>query len=419
MNIKLAALFCLLFTTSFSLLAQTHVNKYFLSPFGTPSEDLEWSASATDISGNKYVIGNTITSPTKVEILVTKINSTDSIEWQTTFSPAGYSLTKNYGIAAAVDSSGNVYVAGTSYAAPTENFNYIILKFDTSGNVIWTTTYNGPSNGEDYPSSIILDNNNNLYVSGASKGITTKFDYLTLKINAINGSIVWENRTDKSNEDNVVVDLKISNSNKPVLLGLNSTGTGYNVSLQRLNDTDGSLNAENNSPSSFSSSDRPTSLIKDVNDNYYIIGSVLEGTTNRNFAIIKLDEDLNLLWEQSYDGGGNDETATSIKIDNNGDVLVSGTIQSSSGQKSILVQKYTANGNLLWNSIRYPGNEDKSVIAVRSTIGNNGDLYVMGREEEGNSSRILTFKLASDGNRVWDDTYSYTGIIPPENRTMT
>lgn len=81
-----------------------------------------------------------------------------------------------------LDSDGNIYVAGYIGSDSTFSYDYAILKYDPQGNQLWMETYNGSGNGTDIITKMILDNLNNVYVTGYSyTGADRDYDYLTIK----------------------------------------------------------------------------------------------------------------------------------------------------------------------------------------------------------------------------------------------
>ena len=79
----------------------------------------------------------------------------------------------------AVDGSGNVFVAGYSYAAGS-SYNYLVLAYSAAGPPLWTNLYNGPSNGDDRATAVAVDAGGNVFVTGYSAGPGGYSDYLTI-----------------------------------------------------------------------------------------------------------------------------------------------------------------------------------------------------------------------------------------------
>src|SRR5437667_5698198 len=81
--------------------------------------------------------------------------------------------------AIAVDTSGNVYVTGTTLGSGTGN-DYTTIKYDSAGQEAWVARYNGPANDDDQAYAIALDASGNVYVTGESIDLDTGYDYATV-----------------------------------------------------------------------------------------------------------------------------------------------------------------------------------------------------------------------------------------------
>jgi len=96
--------------------------------------------------------------------------------------------------------------------------DYATLKYDANGNLLWERRYNGPGNGHDYPTSLFVDNQGNVYVTGDSWGSGTYYDYATIKYiqEAPNISEGEENKSEKKMTKNKVYDIsgKLVKENK-------------------------------------------------------------------------------------------------------------------------------------------------------------------------------------------------------------
>ncbi len=88
-----------------------------------------------------------------------------------------------------VGSDGSTYVVGARVVGA--QVDTLLLKYDTTGNLVWVSSYAGTVGGDDAPAHMALDSNNNIYLTGVSyRGATTGFDIVTLKFDS-NGVQQW------------------------------------------------------------------------------------------------------------------------------------------------------------------------------------------------------------------------------------
>jgi len=78
-----------------------------------------------------------------------------------------------------LDSAGNIYVTGRSQGSGT-GYDYCTIKYNSEGNMVWRVRYNH-SDGDDEARAVVVDSAGNVYVTGRSKGNGTGFDYATVK----------------------------------------------------------------------------------------------------------------------------------------------------------------------------------------------------------------------------------------------
>ena len=179
---------------------------------------------ALDASGNIYLWGSTLSNLGEVnsafpvpgpDLFLVKFNSSGTKQWikqfgQTTLPATGIAAggddrcagnqmlkmgTDGYLIAAAQTSS--------SFAeANSGSWDPVVIKFDTSGNVIWmkqlgNITIGAGANNQDWVSGLSVDFSNNIYVSGQTKGNLGEvngggglYDAYVFKLDT-NGSLKW------------------------------------------------------------------------------------------------------------------------------------------------------------------------------------------------------------------------------------
>ncbi|HAX48320.1 MAG TPA: T9SS type A sorting domain-containing protein [Ignavibacteria bacterium] len=166
-----------------------------------PSGDLVWSASedgssnlnaqglaiAVGRTGNVYVTGFVTVSGANTDIALFKYNSDGQLQWAKTINGNGSTEDKAWGIV--VDESDNIFITGyvTESANNTDAFT---AKYHCSGTMMWSKTYNGTGNQSDKAWGIVVDTDGSVYVSGESTADAGNINYLTVKYTAA-GTQSW------------------------------------------------------------------------------------------------------------------------------------------------------------------------------------------------------------------------------------
>lgn len=122
---------------------------------------------AVDSSGNVYVCGSTNIVFGIYQLIIAKYNSSGTLQWQRLLDVGGVG---GYGVA--VDSSGNSYAVGYSVG------NFVIAKYNTSGTIQWQRTMGG--SGADNCYGAAVDLSGNIYVCGNTDN--NSYDFLFAKL---------------------------------------------------------------------------------------------------------------------------------------------------------------------------------------------------------------------------------------------
>src|SRR3989339_1496583 len=132
-----------------------------LNYLGSSNNGALGNGIAIDNSRNIYIVGAEKNSIGFYDILVQKYDTNGLIQWTTTYNnPSNHN---DNGRDISVDSSNNVYVIGDEVRSDIgELTNVWIRKYDTDGLVQWTTTYNNVDNGNDCGRGIAVNNLGNI-----------------------------------------------------------------------------------------------------------------------------------------------------------------------------------------------------------------------------------------------------------------
>ena len=306
-----------------------------------------------------------------------------------------------------IDGFGNVYVTGESFGAG-GYMDYATVKYNSEGVEQWVVRYNGPADNRDKATAIAIDNSGDIYVTGESIGSDGDYDIMTVKYSP-DGVELWAARYNgPGNSDDRATALAVGVSG-------NIYVTGYSYTDSTLLDyttikygPDGAELWVTHYNGSQDDNDRAIALAVDISGNVYVTGSSYAGITGRDdYATIKYGPDGAELWVAHYDGPGNGyDTAADIKVDNAGNVYVTGgSVGLGNFGPDYATIKYNTDGVEQWVG-RYHNQHD---LATSLTVDDMGNVYVAGRSTDPDpheSWDYATVKYNSDGEEQWVARYS-------------
>lgn len=384
--------------------AQTLVNEEWAT-YSALSDTIDIAQSTIDINGNVIITGNILVAGQQANIITTKLDQNGNIIWQQQFN--GISNGNDYGTAITADGNGNIYVVGSTFTDATNDQDFVSIKYDASGILMWTQQYNGTGSGFDEPSAITVDNANNLFVTGQSKGQSSLQDYATIKYNWY-GIEQWVKRYDFVNLDDLPSAIVADNLGGVMVTGSSKSSTtnaDYTTIKYDISGNQTAILRHSMHPSGL---DKATSMIKDYTGNIYITGGeYINGY--RDIKTIKLNSNLAVQWVQTYDGEGLDDLANSIDLDDNGYVYVSGYTTKANGGKEILLLKYQSSGTQVWVRKQSASDGSNNAEAKKIAVDYNGNVYLTGEINTGINKNSITIKYDTDGNKKWERIFNKTG----------
>ena len=407
--------FCLFLAFCLLLLplsvAQAQMIEEWVARYDGPVNSDDWaSALAVDGSGNVYVTGYSYGSETERDYATIKYDNNGNELWVAQYDGPGNS--DDYASALAVDDSGNVYVTGKSYNGT--DYDYATIKYDTDGNELWVTRYDGfvkgddiPLGGDDSASALAVDGSGNVYVTGESNS-GTDYDYATIKYDT-DGNELWVARYDGPvNSDDYASALAVGDSGNVYVTGKSYNGTDYDYATIKYDDNGNELwVARYDGP--VNGDDSASALAVDDSGNVYVTGDSEGSGTSFDYATIKYDDNGNELWVARYDGPVNgDDSASALAVDDSGNVYVTGDSEGSGTSFDYATIKYDDNGNELWVA-RYDGPVNGDERASALAVGGLGNVYVTGYSWSGTERDYATIKYAPDGNELWVARYDGPG----------
>lgn len=366
MKITLFCIACIITCVSHKLSAQSPDWQWAKSVGGINDEDSR--SVSTDAGGNVYITGRfmsssitfdttTLTNAGSGDIFIVKYDSSGNVLWAKSIGGAGY----EQGLGISSDINGNVYLTGsfgstsltidTTTLANSGGQDIIVVKYNSLGNVLWVRSSGGSS--WDVGNSISTDANGNIFITGY-----------------FGTSITFETTTLTSVGNNDIFVAKYDSSGNAVW-AKSAGGTSL--------DNGSCINA-------------------DINGNVFVSGyfassfitfgtTILTNSGSRDTYIVKYDSSGNIIWAKSAGGTGLDGSS-SISSDINGNVYVTGIFASPSisfetttltnasiDTLDIFIVKYDASGNVIWAK-SIGGNKDEESGGI--SVDTNENVYLVG-----------------------------------------
>ncbi len=208
------------------------------------------SSMAIDDSGYIYVTGRSYGDTTDADWATIKYDSAGTVKWIVRYNGSLNSLDVPNKIM--VDDFFNVYVTGSGSYNVGDDEDFTTIKYNSSGEEQWVSTYNGPHNGRDQVYSMAVDEIGNVYVTGRSWVMQLDYDFATVKYNS-SGVEQWVALYNGPGDgDDWAVSIATDVSGNAYVTGWSEGDTtGYDFATIKYSSTTGIKNISNNPPANY------------------------------------------------------------------------------------------------------------------------------------------------------------------------
>jgi len=320
--------------------------KQWTQQLGTSSDDYGFGVTV-DSSDNIYVTGYTEggldgnTNSGSLDIFLVKYNSSGTKQWTQQLGTSSY----DYGGGVTVDSSDNIYLAGSTAGGLDGNTNSggydnFLVKYNTSGTKQWTQQLGSTSNDLVY--EITVDSSDNIYVTGYTEG-------------------ELDGNTNSGGKDLFLFKYNSSGSNhRYQLLGTSSDEEGNDVTV-------------------------------DSSDNIYVTGYTeggLDGyisSGGKDLILVKYNSSLTKQWTKQL-GTSSHDVGEGVTVDSKNNIYVSGYTgggldgNTNSGSLDIFLVKYNSSGTKQWTQQLGSTSSD---VGFKVSVDSSDNIYVTGYTEGG------------------------------------
>jgi uncharacterized delta-60 repeat protein len=364
---------------------QASVTQKWVARYNGPGNGVdEGKYIAVDGSGNVYVAGTSKGITSGNDYTVVKYNSSGVQQWVQRFN--GIANGNDYVSGLVLDASGNVYITGASQGPghTGRNMDAVTIKYNPAGAQQWIHTFNGFNGWSDLPTSLEIDPSGNLYIGGTT--VYSYEDFMTLKYNS-SGQLLWANAYTGEflGFDYGSVSTFDAAGNVYTIGYAEGIGGNFNIEVVKYNSS-GVEQWYRQYAGSLHLDDWGVSVLADAAGNVFVGGSASEVQTGYDITAIKYNSSGDQQWLREYNGPhpGGDFTSSMI-FDATGNIILTGVTNRFGTQGSdYATVKYDAAGVQQWVSLYSgtPTGKDEAFDVASDAAGN---IYVTG-ESAGNGS---------------------------------
>jgi uncharacterized delta-60 repeat protein len=369
-----------------------------------------------DNSGTLVAVGYELREGNYRDFLTVKMDANGDTLWKRTYN--GFASLDDEAVAVAVDVLGNVFVTG--YADwDHQQDNILLLKYDSAGNLLWASNWNGSSFLDDMPTAIVTDPSGDVIITGYTEPdtVTGSQDYITLKFASSNGALQWQaqySRPGVTSGKDEAFGLAVDTSGDVYITGRSSNGTDDDIVTIKYNGLTG-IPAWTVIYNSGNGDDRGTALVLDNAGNVLVTGRNDNGN-NDDIRTIKYNASGVLQWSKFYNGPANqNDRGLAIAVDASNNVYVTGQSDvdnSAVTDYDIVTLKYNASGVAQWSRVE-AGNALQNDIPSAMVVDAAGNVIVTGKSDQDpntlvNDNSYITVLYNTAGVKQWSMLYAGT-----------
>jgi len=301
-------------------------------------------------------------------------------------------------------SDGGYIVAGSTTSFGAGKRDIFLIKTDAEGNIIWAKTYGGTE--DEFASSVQQTSDGGYIVAGWTNSFGTgSYDFLLIKTDA-NGNIIWA-KTYGGTDDDRAFSVQQTSDGGYIVAGSTWSfdAVVYDAFLIK---TDANGNIQWAKTYEVIALDNALSVQQTSDGGYIVAGyTVTISGVGADIFLIKTDEKGNIQWAKTYGGRSWDDASSVQQTSDGGYIVAGGTYSFGAGGRDIFLIKTDAKGNIIWAKT-YGGTNDDGAFSVQQT--SDGGYILAGETNSFGAGGVDIFLIKTDanGNIIWAKTYGRT-----------
>ena len=330
----------------------TALGRFFLIKYSNSGDSIwsyldnntyEGEPTAMHFDSENNIILAGYNGSTNSDFITMKIDPTGNQIWMSTFN------SENSGGANKIwdmclDENDNIYVTGISEVYLVSTLDVTTIKYNTNGDSLWVRRFNGPANYHDAGRKIKYHSSGYLYVGGSvsNSNAPNYSDFALLKYDT-SGTLIWDKLFNNTfNASDNLKDMAVDSLGAIYLVGTGSKSGDFTknylelVKYAHTGDTLWTSNLD------LPNADEVTQMVSDESSNLFITGMTLNNSNGGyNGLTCKFDSSGNLIWYNEFNGPlNNEDQLYALTLDSENDLITVGRTKNDTTTMDFLTLKY-------------------------------------------------------------------------------
>jgi hypothetical protein len=331
--------------------------------YGGIGEDVAYSVVQTSDGG--YALAGSSGSVGARDAWLVKTDAAGNQVWNHTYRGAGDDEVQSVN----QTKDGGYVLAGWTNSWGEGNFDFWLVKTDEFGNHLWNKTYGGSNSDKAY--CVVQTSDDGYALAGTTKSYGAgNFDFWLVKTNSSGGEI-WRQHHGGTDID-VAYSLVQTDDGGYALAGQTDSFGGGNFDFWLVK-TNSTGNMTWNKTYGKTTLDFAYSVVRTSDGGYALAGATGLGPSDLDFWLVKTDAYGNHLWNKTYGGTGAQEAHSVVRTSDGGYALAGETYPSGTFVSNFSLVKTDSAGSIQWNGTYGGTGEDWAYSVVQTSDGG----YVM------------------------------------------
>jgi hypothetical protein len=221
------------------------------------------------------------------------------------------------------------------------------------------------------------------------------------------GNKIWTTIPDYGLQNDEITEIENTNDGGYIISGRTNNTSGSDIKAALLIKLNAGGTEEWHQMYGGLEGEEANSVQPTTDNGYIFVGSTTSGPSDFNIYIVKTNSTGDLSWEKIYGSSGWENASSVISTDDGGYALTGYTLSEGAGLRDILLMKLDQDGDTLWTqTYGGSGNEGGSEIIQTEDLG----YLIVGRTESFGAGLEDLYIVKTDNNGIqsWQKTYGGT-----------